>query len=266
MPDPLGHVRPGDAFKPSAAAWNAFCDTAKAERARQFDAAGRVPTRFGDPDIVRVLNQSGMDLPRFSVLGLDGPIFIPDDPDQLAAFLQEVTFRGAIPDEALHRGKFAILLEPAKDGVVVKAWVSGVCICKVDMLAEGDSHADITPGETGYLTGGGSGACQILWTQGDEPYGYGYETGEQWAIVRFGGGGGGRSLALLPAGGIAPHGTGEVTFFDDIGTLSARTAEVTNPWETPAPELTKCAVGGMSGVAGLAVLWWDCAEYAEGYY
>jgi hypothetical protein len=238
MSDPFRHVQPGQKVDHSAVRENAMRDAGRAYRDALNRFGADAQSRYFGTDIIRVLNQSGTDLPRFSVVGLEEPIFVPDEPDQLTAFLQEPTFRVSIPDADRHVGKFGILLEPARDGVAVKAWLSGVCICRVDMLVEDDRFADITDGGTDYLTSGGSGAAQILWTQGDGPYyGSGYETGEQWAIVRLGNTAeGGFRYVRLPSGGIAAGASGTVEFYENgsFTTLTGETATAFNSWSDAA--------------------------------
>ena len=86
------------------------------------------------------------------------------------------------PADPTHLGRFAILTGPIPNGKIGQAAVAGVCVAKVDVQAEDDGFADIADGSTASLTSGPSGAATILWKETG--------TGEKWAIVRFGGGGG----------------------------------------------------------------------------
>ncbi len=180
MSDPYKKVQPGEPVEFSATAWNAFIDAAKAVRDSGMGAGGNLPSSFRDASIVRVKNETGLDLSRCSVVGLNGPLFTPTD--DLNAFLREPTFRGIIPTSS-HVGKFAILLEPALQDRVAKAFVAGVCMVQVDVSSTGHDFAEVVSGETEYIESVESGTTRILWSEGG--------TGIQWAIVRMGGGGGG---------------------------------------------------------------------------
>lgn len=183
MPDPFKNVQSGDAFSIQADTWNTLMDVAKATQTGPV--AGSASTR--QASIIRVKNESGANLPRNSVLGLEDPIFTPGD-SSLDAFLREVTFRGATPDIAMHKRRFCVLIDPAPMDVVVRAYVAGVCPVKVDVGDASHEYAGIADAETGNLESSRYGFAQILWREGDEGYGYGdgYATGLQWAIVRLG--------------------------------------------------------------------------------
>ena len=185
MPDSLAKVQPGDVVTFSATTWNAFIDAALAEIRRQRDQINKTLPQFRQADIVRISNETGLDLHRNSVVGLSAPIFTPTQ--SVDAFLREVTFRGVLPTHD-HLGKFAILLEPAPAGRIARAYVAGVCPVLVDVIDEGQRCADVEEGNVHTLVTSDDGSAQILWMEGDDPasYGYGYETGVQWALVRFG--------------------------------------------------------------------------------
>lgn len=130
------------------------------------------------PDMFQIQNDSGDDLDAFSVLGISGSYFDPTDTDEARSFQNaEPVLVGDTPAEPDHVGKFAILLEPLADGQVGMACVAGVCQVKVD--GTGD-YADIKDGETSYLKAGSSGLARVLWRAAG--------AGEQWAVVRLGGG------------------------------------------------------------------------------
>lgn len=180
MPDPLRDLRPGDRIPTDHTTWNAILAAARAEQRRSRTGAGDL-SQFRQADIVRVQNDSGLDLARNSVVGLAGPIFTPTM--SVDAFLREVTFSVIVPT-ADHEGRFAVLMEPALDGRIARAWVAGVCQVKIDVSDSGHTCAEVEAGETNFLVSAESGSAQILWREGDD--GYGYDTGEQWAIIRFG--------------------------------------------------------------------------------
>lgn len=202
MPDPFRKVRPNERVEFSATAWNAMLAAGQAELNHQFDSGNNGTSQIRQSGIIRVRNDSGINLNRNSVLGLDSPIFLPSDSED--AFLREVCFGGSVPTTD-HRGRFCILLEPVLDGRIARAWVAGVCPVLVDVSDDAHTTADIEAGETLSLVSSTSGAAQILWREGMEPYGT--PTGLQWAVVRFnssvsGGGGGGGSWFTTGASGV----------------------------------------------------------------
>jgi hypothetical protein len=178
VPDPYKKVRPGEPIPTSAALWNKLIELVDDRLDRR--SGDRTTTR--DANIVRVLNEAGADLPRTAVVALRVPVFTPTD--SLDAFLREPTFRGTVPSTG-DEGRFGVLLEPAPQGRVVRAYVAGVCAVRVDVVDESHTCCDIDSGNTAALVSMDGGSAQILWREGFEE-GYGYETGEQWAVIRIG--------------------------------------------------------------------------------
>jgi hypothetical protein len=181
MPDPYAKVQEGQRVNPiSMVTWNGFVDAARDFRARQLGNATNGPNITRRADIVKVLNNTGDDVDRYGILGLDEPIILPVD--NLTSAIQEPTFNGVIP-AAEHKDRFAIMLEPTKDGQIGRGYVSGVCWVQVDIRDVDHRAADAKVDEVAALTSKGDGAVQILWKESDTEYGY--STGLQWAIVRF---------------------------------------------------------------------------------
>ena len=178
MTDALRKVRAGDRFRASAGAWNAFIDAAKAHRARQADQGQAArPQQPGGNVIVPARNVSGSDQNRFAVLGIDGPVFTPDQ--DVAAFTRQVSLDLDTPDEDLHVGRFAVLAEPIASGGVGLVCVQGVCPARIHVEEEPVGRfADVSDGISAYLTAGDTGGAFILWRAGG--------TGEQWALVALG--------------------------------------------------------------------------------
>jgi hypothetical protein len=235
MGDPFGPVQPGQDVSFSATAWNAMLGAGKEFKAKQSSRRSGDLTSNRDACLIRVWNNTGADLAARSIVGLDGPIFTPEDSED--AFLREVTFQGVIPASPDHVGKFAILFEPAKAGQVVRAYLAGVTNVHLDLVDTTHTQADISDGDTGLLVSATSGAAQILWHELDT-------TGEQWALVRIGSGAssGGALVGFTDAGGIPAAtstalGHASCTLYGtlaDDGTLGGTfTAEVYNLAEDP---------------------------------
>ena len=184
MPDPFRHLQPGDYPPSSQRVWNAMIDAGRQAESSKYGSQQGPLTTTRTSTIVRVLNDTGSNLDRGRVVGLEEPIFVPEE-TSVDAFLREVAFIGVTPTTD-HIGKFAVLMEPAPPDVVVRAWVAGVCMARVNVVDETHTYADVEDGETGALKSSFDGSAQILWKEGDIPYGYYYGGGEQWAIVRLG--------------------------------------------------------------------------------
>jgi hypothetical protein len=230
MPDPFKPVQPGERVTFSAAVWNAMLRAGQVQQARRHDMLSGPRTTNRDACIVRIRNDTGTTLNRGSVVGLDGPIFLPSDSED--AFLREVTFRGVVPTEHTgHRLNFAIMLEPCpnKDRAIARAYVSGVCPVMIDVIDVTHQGADAIPGDTTMLQSSGGGSVEILWREGFESGGeeeVGY-VGVQWAIVRFGSRGGGRivkTTTTVPGGsdtGPGGPGTGMLRHLSPTGAYGA---------------------------------------------
>jgi hypothetical protein len=257
--DPYRKVQPGEQVEFSATAWNAMLSAGLAIQQKQFDRLSGDLTSSRQSTIIRVRNDTGTELVQRSVVGIDGAIFNPAD--SVDGFLREVALKGIVPTEA-HRGRFAILLEPAplESGSaqrVVRAYIAGVTQVRVNVVFADDRRCDVDPGNTGALISGGSGGAEIIWREGDDDAGF--ATGEQWAVVRVGAGAGDR-MAQLPGAAIAPGASGTVTFYvrGSGGSLSlgSETATARNDWNTATAASKKCLVGWVSGA--LVIKNWEC--------
>lgn len=134
-------------------------------------------------DVVQIENGSGDDLDFYDILGVDGPLLTPTENE--GEWLNQPTLVGSTPTTA-HAGRMAILLEPAVEGRIARAVVSGVCQARVRMLSESHRLADVDPGATGQLLSGTAGAVQILWA---EPVEDRVDPTIARAVVRIGGAG-----------------------------------------------------------------------------
>lgn len=158
--DSLRKVKTGDPLNIPAAAYNAFVDAAVDLRQRQHDAVGDPQRLRRDNDVILVLNSTGSTVGRFGVLAITDPIIDPGD----ALELERVAFTGVVP-AAEHAGKFAILLETAAPGAIVRAAMGGVVPVKIGIADPNHEFADVSPGFTDRLQSEDSGAAQILWVE-----------------------------------------------------------------------------------------------------
>ena len=202
--DPLAKVMPGQPLRIPASAYNAFVDAAKATRGVRQDATGQ-PSREQTAALTPIKNTSGVTIPRFGVLGVDGPLFTPSD--ALESFKRRIALTGSTPSDASHTGKFVIALEPIAPGAIGMACALGLCAVQIEFPPDDGRErrfADIADGVTGNLKAGDSGAATIVWRETG--------SGVRWAIIRLGGlasqslfpvkltlTGGAQGSALIPA-------------------------------------------------------------------
>jgi hypothetical protein len=174
--DAFQKVKAGDKLRMPAAAYNAFIDAAKDFQNRQRNTDGSAqPGAEPSSTVVLVKNDSGAGLERYAVLGISGPIYTPDD--NLDSFKNKLAFIGAVPTTAGYTGKFAVLLEPAANGTIVRAVVAGVVPVKVDFGDAAHGFADVKNLDSTSLKSNAAGSAQILWKQSG--------TGVKWALVRL---------------------------------------------------------------------------------
>jgi len=191
MPDSLRKVRRGDPLEIPAETFNTFIDAARDFQNRTQNRQSTNTQELRQTGTLLVKNGSGQDRQRFEVLAIDRPIFLPSD--SLWSFQDQVAVIGVVPDEDKHVGRFVVLLEPLRDGMIGRAVVSGVTPVRLNVLNEAHEWADIEDGETDSLKTDTAGSAFILWKEpagsggyGGYGYGYGYYGGLRWALVRIG--------------------------------------------------------------------------------
>jgi hypothetical protein len=174
--DAFKKVQPGQRLEIPAAAYNAFLDAARAAREhKQFGA--EASQFFRQSGIVKVRNASGADQGRFAILGLTEPIILPaDNPNE---FKRQVTFEGTVPVQNVHKGKFAVLLEPVADGKIGLAVAAGVVPVRLQVSpAQLYGYAEIIHGSTQALRNQPHGSARVLWIESSG-------SAERWAVVRL---------------------------------------------------------------------------------
>jgi hypothetical protein len=174
--DAFKKVQPGQRLEITADAFNAFLDAARAVREhKQFGTDAS--QFFRQSGIVKLKNASGADRSRFAVLGLSEPIILPAD--NLDEFKRQVTFEGTVPVKNVHKGKFAVLLEPIAAGKIGLAVIAGVAPVRlqVDPVQLYDC-AEIIDGSTQALRNAPHGSARVLWVESSG-------STERWAVVRL---------------------------------------------------------------------------------
>ncbi|MHC4715344.1 MAG: hypothetical protein ACYS5V_00075 [Planctomycetota bacterium] len=177
MPDPFRKYKEGERFERGipAGAWNAFVDAAAAHRQRSLSGVGD-GLLAQQATTTLVQNNTGGDLTQFSIVALDGVVFGPSD--DLDEFKQNFALKGVVPNANYHTGEFAVLQEPIESGDLGWAVLSGITVCKVNVLKEWMQRADVAWGTTSRLETCMHGAAQILYKESG--------TGEKWAVVKIG--------------------------------------------------------------------------------
>ena len=190
---------------------------------------------------IRIKNNRSVTLDQYSAVSLYNAELTPYNCDEFA--YETPTFIGGTVTAA--DKPFAILLEPANYGDLVRALISGVTPAKITMRSAGHQYAQPVVGSaTGALESCEIGSARILWRGGD--------SGEQWCILQLGlvvpdvsvkgpvavTLEGGTSIKVWDSSG--GEGAGVVT----IGSYSTRVAATTFPIQTGEIYLDVNYIGG----------------------
>lgn len=156
------YITPGDPPPRSARTWNAVMDAARVNQATPM-AQGFPPQVLDfDTSIVLVKNNSGADVNRFGILGIDGPIITKTDNEQ--EFKRQVAVKGIAPAAGTHEGLFVVTLEPIKSGKIGRSVIDGVIQCQVDLKSTSDGFAEILNGDSAKLVSVSGGSARILYS------------------------------------------------------------------------------------------------------
>lgn len=202
MADFLSDYAPGQPFRPEAKALNAW-NAAARKTLRSRDNGGGAETEGDIPPllIVPVRNDTGEDLPAFSVLTLGAAILIDDDPpDVMFTNREDPVFEGVVPEE----DKVCVItIEGIPREGIGRAAIVGVVPAYVELNDSDDEWCDYEPGLTEALVSDSSGPIRILWHD-DIPGGTIEPTNPPvvWALVLLNGGGGRSGLSVCGT----PHG------------------------------------------------------------
>lgn len=174
--DPLRQLSPGDGLPSQAATYNAYAAAARDFQQRQRSTTLEPSSTILNPSVILVRNDSGKNLPQYSVLGLDGPLY--DPAKNLARFKERIVFRGVSPT-GRDKGKFCVILESCPKSNVVRAAVDGLVQVKVKSRCSNHQRLDVSSGtHTSGLTEDDDGSATAVWRAPGK--------GLQWAIVRLG--------------------------------------------------------------------------------
>ena len=249
--DPLAKVIPGQPMRIPATAYNAFIDAVKATQGiTQNIEGGPQSSRSSSPIFIK--NTTLATIQRFGVLGIDAPLVDPTT--DLEAFKRRIAFTGSTPSDMMHKGKFAIAIEPIAASAIGKASINGLCITKVkfpDPNVRKPEFADIDDGIVINLKAKGHGSASILWHEPTPAGG-----GTVWAIVRLGDSrhAGAFPIKLVMDGGVAGTDTTPTTYTytvtdaittDSLGTAVDPTA-TPHQWKRPAIGNYSQATGGLA--------------------
>lgn len=185
----MNKVVSGEPLRVPADTWNAMiAATQYTEDLRGKKSAEK--RRDHPPDgLYRVKNDTDEYMPRFSILGIDEPLF--DPAVHLDAFKQEIIPRVIKPDADEHLCRFVVLWDPLQPGEVGRAWIDGLALVKVTDDSPDDAKyvkplTDNTDEVEGTVEGPG---FEIIWLQPqDDGSGTGTGTGTggpRWAKIRM---------------------------------------------------------------------------------
>lgn len=262
--DPFRKVQPGQPLQISANWFNTVTeDLLSRHRQRMSGGAGAAqadPAR--NTGVVKVKNASGSDVARFGVLGINTILFGPAD--NLIEFQNNAAL-SCITPTAAHAGKFVVLLEPAADGAIALAVVSGIVPVQINVTDAAHGWADVKAADLTQLNSGASGTAQIVYKE--------VGTGMKWAMVRLGAGAssGTRVVNLTQRGGANGNKTSAATYTYD---LYERLADGTNgvklnagsPLAPLKPRPNGTAVAATAGMAYMdPAEEWKLAEAYEKY-
>lgn len=172
---------PGERWKPSAEQLTGFAEAADWVRNEKLSGGNR-PFPIDDRDLVAVTvkNETGGDRRRFEIVGLENPVFAPQD--SLATFQNRVALGGGVPSLPEHVRRFGVLLRPVAAGRLTKACVQGAVPVKLKVRDEAHEFARLVDGRTGYLESADAGV-PVLWKDDAQ---YEDENGNVWALVLLG--------------------------------------------------------------------------------
>lgn len=223
--DPRQNVRPGDKLRIAAEQVNFLNGLMRQDTGFK---SGSLDGYEPGKNIILARNSTGADLPRWGVMLISGIEIDPATDDTRRRSFEEMPcITGAKPN-ATTGGKFVIAVEPIKDGKIGRVCAAGIVQAKVSFSSASHTRAKPKDDTVGHLESAADGPAEILWSGG---------TGsEQWALIRFGGGGG--QLRVGKYTGSSAWALGDCATV----TLWKRTEEYCSPTAIDPPETVENVV------------------------
>lgn len=147
---------------------------------------GQINRQDADQTVVPILNNSGVDVPPFGVLGIDSIVFDPST--NYEAFVGRPTLMGVTPVVADHTGYFVVAREPIKFGDIGSASICGLFWAKVEITSLADLFADVKA-SVAELKTGPTGSAKIIWMEQTTGAG-------KWALLLSPAGGGSGDILI----------------------------------------------------------------------
>ena len=158
----------------SSRVWNELIDQAQG---MDFQGSGGPFTPGAG---VALRNDSGDHVDKYGILGLDKPYILATENEQ--AFHEQIRFSGVTPIAGIHEGRFAVATGPIANGQIGRGYISGHCLVRMTINPEAPLPcAEIADDDTAALANVAAGSAAVLWHEDNGE-------GEQWAVIRFGGG------------------------------------------------------------------------------
>jgi len=131
---------------------------------------GKFP--FESAHKIQVYNNTGAEIAMFGIYGIKEQVFTAD-----AVELMTRTLEVEAPALADHIGKWVVLAEQIPDGGIGKAYVSGMCLCKINIVSTAHRFAEIADADEEKLVSAYIGTAKIIWAEAG--------TGTKWAVIEF---------------------------------------------------------------------------------
>lgn len=185
-------LKPGDSFDHMPIhVWNELIDLLARSKQTygQTQASEQKPPNYRPCNAIMVKNATETDLGIGDIVGINGSVYDPTEADQLNRFKFAPIFVGSAPTFPENIGKFAILLEPIRDGKIGLAAIDGIVSCQVEMDFQGRRFADIDPDgvtPTTKLFGNEYGGAEILYIEDMNEAALDWTAGTKNALVRIG--------------------------------------------------------------------------------
>jgi hypothetical protein len=179
----IPHVQGGERFRPSAAAFNGMIDAANDYARRNLSQIGAGPLPPLAPGQVYVKNTTGATRKRYDVLVASALSTATLAKSSRTTTSENMRYAPVVlgitpvPATDVHHGRAVVLDAPAIADAIVPAWVSGVCVARLEYTASAGEAAEIDTDHR--FKNAHSGPVRII--------ALGEATAERLALVELGG-------------------------------------------------------------------------------